>query len=203
MRTHRGFTLIELLIVVAIIGILAAIAVPNFLNAQIRAKVSRVVSDMKTLETALESYRLDQNVYPTCNKARVAGSGDYFHPNDIRFYRMTTPIAYISSVPDDPFATYVNASDFAQWGGAYDYVNTTPGSHNGGWSHVWRINSWGPDNHNGWGGQRNDQGNSNCQDGVPKFVYKSSNGLISKGDVVWVGARDSQGTNFCPIKNGV
>ncbi len=63
-RLSGGFTLIELLIVVAIIAILAAIAVPNFLEAQTRAKVSRVKSDMRTVATALESYRVDGNKYP-------------------------------------------------------------------------------------------------------------------------------------------
>ncbi len=61
---RRGFTLIELLIVVAIIAILAAIAVPNFLEAQTRAKVSRALADMRSLSTGIESFRVDQNVYP-------------------------------------------------------------------------------------------------------------------------------------------
>ena len=62
-RTH-AFTLIELLIVVAIIGILAAIAIPNFQNAQIRAKYSRCLGDMKACQTALESYYIHNNAYP-------------------------------------------------------------------------------------------------------------------------------------------
>jgi prepilin-type N-terminal cleavage/methylation domain-containing protein len=60
----KGFTLIELLIVVAIIAILAAIAVPNFLEAQIRAKVSRVRSDQRSLQVAIETYYVDNNTYP-------------------------------------------------------------------------------------------------------------------------------------------
>ena len=92
-----AFTLIELLIVVAIIGILAAVAVPNFLNAQVRAKIARAISDMKALETALESYRLDCNDYPPWTESRVVGY-DSSHPNEIRYYRMTTPVASISTL---------------------------------------------------------------------------------------------------------
>ncbi|MBN2328381.1 MAG: prepilin-type N-terminal cleavage/methylation domain-containing protein [Candidatus Omnitrophica bacterium] len=195
---RQGFTLIELLIVVAIIGILAAIAVPNFLNAQIRAKCSRAISDMKTIETSLEMYRLDNNDYPPADKALAPGSGDYFHPNEIRYYRLTTPVSYLNSIPKDPFATNLQ-NDFAQWGWAYDYVNNYGGNHSGGWGHIWRLSSWGPDGVNGWGGQRD----GGCPNGIPDFVYQTSNGLISKGDIVWVGAKDSQSTVFCNIQNGI
>jgi len=193
----RAFTLIELLIVVAIIGILAAIAVPNFLNAQVRAKISRAVSDMKTLQTALEMYQLDENEHPPANQARVPGSGDHFHPNEIRFYRLTTPVAYISSVPDDPFVSK-QSEDFDKWGFSYDYVNSYDGNITG-WGHEWRINSWGPDQRNGWGGQRWGE----CVNGEPKgdFVYASSNGLTSRGDIIWVGAKI--GGNSCNIVNGI
>nr|HPO09960.1 prepilin-type N-terminal cleavage/methylation domain-containing protein [bacterium] len=64
MKDRPGFTLIELLIVVAIIGILAAVAVPNFLNAQMKARVVRAYADMRNIETALETYRLESNNYP-------------------------------------------------------------------------------------------------------------------------------------------
>jgi type II secretion system protein G len=70
-KRESGFTLIELLIVIAIIGILAAIAIPNLLNAVQRGKQKRSMSDMRTMATAIEAYAVDNNLYPqgACNSA--------------------------------------------------------------------------------------------------------------------------------------
>jgi len=64
MRKQKGFTLIELLIVVAIIGIIAAIAIPNLLNAIDRGKQKRTMADMRSIGTSIESYAVDNNFYP-------------------------------------------------------------------------------------------------------------------------------------------
>src|SRR5437016_8814025 len=94
---RSGFTLIELLIVVAIIAILAAIAVPNFLEAQTRAKVSRTKADMRSAATALESYAVDNNTYPY-DGYRLAGT---WAPQWNYWYlptMLSTPVAYMTSV---------------------------------------------------------------------------------------------------------
>jgi len=70
-RRHKGFTLIELLIVIAIILILISIALPNFLEAQIRAKVARAQGDVRSLGQAQESYFLDRKVYTTIVEDRI------------------------------------------------------------------------------------------------------------------------------------
>ena len=68
-RDKRGFTLIELLIVVAIIGIIVAIAIPNLLNAIQRAKQKRSMADMRSVGTAAEAYAVDTNRYPAAAAA--------------------------------------------------------------------------------------------------------------------------------------
>jgi len=96
MMETKGFTLIELLIVVAIIGILAAIAVPNFLNAQTRAQLAQVQSNFKALATAFESYHVDYGCYALHDP-----------PHNYNVYKnaLTTPVAYIARIPVDIFQT--------------------------------------------------------------------------------------------------
>lgn len=114
MRTPKGFTLIELLIVVAIIAILAAIAVPNFLEAQVRAKVSRAKTDMRSVATALESYAVDNNRYPVAyNFGTGGGIPTPKNPRIQRLLPLTTPIAYLTSLPQDVFNREEAATDSA------------------------------------------------------------------------------------------
>ena len=119
MRRRSCFTLIELLIVVAIIGILAAIAVPNFLNAQLRARIARTYADLKAISGAMEPYFLDHNRYPYA----------------FQLHRLTTPVAYINTIPQDIFAPDWKKSLQGEAGAAvtwYRYVLGSTDATNGG-----------------------------------------------------------------------
>jgi prepilin-type N-terminal cleavage/methylation domain-containing protein len=113
-RRNTGFTLIELLIVVAIIAILAAIAVPNFLEAQTRAKVSRAKADLRSLSTAIEAYYVDWNMAPLVSGTAVGWSGidgsiviTYEGSTNLSgtlTWVISTPVAYITNAYIlDPF----------------------------------------------------------------------------------------------------
>ena len=116
-----GFTLIELLIVVAIIAILAAIAVPNFLEAQTRAKVTRAKADIKAMVTATETYRLDYSNYMvSSNPSNIYGPSQwgisnvedydlilgYANVHYDALFKLTSPVSYMSSLPSaGPFGS--------------------------------------------------------------------------------------------------
>jgi type II secretion system protein G len=96
-RSDKGFTLIELLIVVAIIGIIAAIAIPNLLNAIDRGKQKRTMADLRSMGTAVEEYSIDNNMYPVATTYAVLSG-------------VVAP-AYIRKLPDkDGWGTLFNIS---------------------------------------------------------------------------------------------
>ncbi|KXK35716.1 MAG: Type II secretion system protein G precursor [Candidatus Hinthialibacteria bacterium OLB16] len=104
----RAFTLIELLIVIAIILILISIALPNFMEAQIRAKVTKVKGEFRSIETAMFAYRQINPHYPftePTGKAPFIRRAYWPSGPRIRFaYELTTPVKYLQSVNFiDPF----------------------------------------------------------------------------------------------------
>ncbi len=181
---RNAFTLIELLIVVAIIGILAAIAVPNFLNAQVRAKVSRVKSDLKSIQTAIEMYTVDhgREIRDTFEIPDYGGNAMWV------WKYLTTPVSYInSSAFMDPFVPEVNphssgAANEAVKVGTYQYHNIT----------LWRETNRG-----GMGTLADQTARYYVRSAGPDkwyiihpmrlmnwMAYDASNGLNSVGDII-------------------
>jgi prepilin-type N-terminal cleavage/methylation domain-containing protein len=188
MTERRGFTLIELLIVVAIIGILAAIAVPNFMNARTRAMVARVYGDIRAIGNALEVYALDNNEYP--NFMPPGG------PNDLGKFglkKLSSPISYISSaILWDPFMPAgVETNHGPSYPPPYNYIyhdQKTTGGRNSNWwqnydpegKYQWYLCSVGPD-----------QLFYHPDTSAPRWnwliSYHPSNGLVSLGNIYLYG----------------
>lgn len=190
-----AFTLIELLIVVAIIGILAAIAVPNFRNAMIRANIAKVKGDFKAIETALETYFIDHSRYPGLffNFGVSYGNGKLYLFDSIigdGIHSLTSPIAYISSdFPKiDPFGKNILINENKRIDLTYRYkskdVSFIQLQKKG--YHEWILCSIGPDTYTGGFPDRLNK--DTVQVSIyPIFThiyqYDISNGLISNGDI--------------------
>ena len=191
--SKRAFTLIELLIVVAIIGVLAAIAVPNFLNAQLRAKIARGRADMHGMSIAILQFQLDRNTMlldfwdDNSDWAVERWETKFFKVGEMPpvktleavFYALTSPVSYLASIPQDPFARPKEDVGVSERGGAYlycDFDYMAEGYHVPSdpplkkWQHI--LYSIGPDREFGDIGERR---------GIP---YASSNGLVSLGIII-------------------
>lgn len=205
----NAFTLIELLIVVAIIAILAAIAVPNFLEAQIRAKVTRIKADQRTIATAIESYAVDNNKYPIRNASWATNQPAYapnfnekiYAPSSptaaVGMHVLTTPVSYIGSLPQDLFATgqrammqpgnpYSDAIDYWDPKQADDFVMNLQSRFNAGVAKGWMLLSVGPDKVLGVlasGSPGGWPGESFVTQGSRRFFYDPTNGTISVGNI--------------------
>jgi len=67
-KNESGFTLVELMVVIVIIGILAAIAIPTMSKQTDKAKVKRAMAELKTMKTAIDAYRAEKGLYPTTSQ---------------------------------------------------------------------------------------------------------------------------------------
>lgn len=96
-RANGGFTMVELMVVVTILCIMVAIAIPNFLAAEVRAKVSSVNANQAMLSIALEAYFDDHGTYPlNAEKGALRGED---------LLALKQPITYFTAIPTDPFDT--------------------------------------------------------------------------------------------------
>lgn len=194
--SRKAFTLIELLIVVAIIAILAAIAVPNFLEAQTRSKVSRVKADFRSIDTALNAYYVDYNKYP-----RLRTAGFMFTNLTTMGSNITSPIAYMTSVPVYDIFRPENAVAFNP-NGYFQYFSYMPGPIPGyswvelvGYEHreAFSMVSWGPDRAQSQGEHL--EYAPNFRGTLPPgtrgsngpVLYDPTNGTVSDGDIVRFG----------------
>jgi len=138
-RKARGFTLIEIMVVVIIIGLLAAVIVPQVISKVDEARVAKAKQDIQSLETALTMFRLDNSKYPTTEQGLAALTTQPTDPT-IRHWR---PGGYLQHVSKDP------------WGNDYQYVY--PGTH----GREYDLFSLGADGQPGGEGINADVGNWN------------------------------------------
>ncbi|MFH1738057.1 MAG: prepilin-type N-terminal cleavage/methylation domain-containing protein [bacterium] len=169
MKRSSGFTLIELLIVVAIIGILAAIAVPQFQNARIRALVAKTKANQRTVAMALDRFFLDNNKY-----IGSTGHGDGFSA----WPKLTTPVQYMESMNScrDPFYTKVKL-DLHECDEFFELSEANKGPATGTKLTSFCIEGIGPDT-------LDSISTPNYGDPNGTFIpYMPSNGVVSVGDI--------------------
>src|SRR5207253_3727338 len=119
--TRRGFTLVEIMIVVAIIALLAAIAVPGFLRARKRSQASRILNDLRMIDSAVDQYAIETN-RKTGDAVGVADWTNYVKKGSLLYLNGNSILgtAYgaqaVDSIPQVPAADLAVLSDVAGTG---------------------------------------------------------------------------------------
>lgn len=182
-RSSVGLIILVIVIVgigaLGFMAILAAIAVPNFLEAQVRSKISRTRADLRSMATALEAYNIDNNAYPISTANLNPDSTTM--PWPVGYTRggpasLTSPIAYITNFPIDVFMES-QGQTFAYW---------RPGDGADGWA----LFSAGPDEEYDldWRAYAHDPAtgalSARSLDAMINGIYDPTNGTVSDGDVV-------------------
>lgn len=103
MNCKRGFTLTELMIVIVVLGILAALLIPKFINMELRAQAARIISDFQTVQTAAFRYKLDTGEFPR----------DYYPGRVPRELKDYLPQGFTFNLYPEVEATY----DWEKWDG--------------------------------------------------------------------------------------
>src|ERR1041385_5150614 len=120
-KSYRGFTLVEIMIVVAIIALLAAIAVPGFLRARKRSKASRILNDLRMIDSAVDQYAIETN-RKTGDAVGVTDWTNYVKKGTLLYNSGNSLLgtAYgtqtVDTIPQVPPADYTVLSDVANTG---------------------------------------------------------------------------------------
>ncbi|MCC6209093.1 MAG: type II secretion system major pseudopilin GspG [Gammaproteobacteria bacterium] len=130
-RTRRrslGFTLIEVLVVVVILGILAAVIVPNLMEKPGQARITKAKADIRAIESALNMYRLDRHIYPTTDEGLES----------------LAP-TYLQRAPMDPWDRPYQYLNPGAQGGAFDLYTLGRDGQQGGEGEDADIGNWNLD----------------------------------------------------------
>src|SRR5216117_2934233 len=120
-RKHAGFTLVEIMIVVAIIALLAAIAVPGFLRARKRSQASRILNDLRMIDAAVDQYAIETN-RSTGNTVAVTDWTNYLKKGTALYNTANSLLGSsygtqtVDTIPRVPTTDYDVLSDVASTG---------------------------------------------------------------------------------------
>jgi prepilin-type N-terminal cleavage/methylation domain-containing protein len=120
-RKHAGFTLVEIMIVVAIIALLAAIAVPGFLRARKRSQASKILNDLRMIDAAVDQYAIETNKKSN-DPVAVQDWTNYIKKNSVLYntganlFGTTYGAQTVDLIPQVPSGDYANLSDVAGTG---------------------------------------------------------------------------------------